>query len=398
MWEELNVTNAVPPRSALLSRRVIRATVRVVHAIVGVFICLVYAIPIPLAWGQPASAPRVVLVAAPSASLLAVRVGQELSTMGFEPVLESLESDSVDGLGALARSRHAAVAVRIETVESSVRVWVFERITGKTLTRELRASTDEGEANPALHHLAIHIVELLRASLLELELADAPRGDLPPSPELLEASQVLIVPKAAPASGVEAAAAPVPNAAPLDAAANNGASVVGALGIELGAAWLKGAGDIESYPALQAALQVFLARDLRLGLVGLLPLGSADHVSATGRSQNRVTWLGLEGAWQGLDGAWRPFVGLGLGAAVLETRGTASTTEFEGETNRAVTAGALVRAGLGVQLTKHLQMKPQATIGVQSRYFAIDYGDRASARWGPWWGALSLALAGDFAE
>lgn len=391
------MTKAVLLRPALVCRSVFHAAVRVVIAMGWVIICLVYVLLSPPAWGQAASPPRLVLVASPSARLLVARVGQELSTMGFEPVLESLDSVPVDSLGALARSTHAAVAVRIEMLESGVRVWVFDRATGKTLTREVRASA--AGTNPALHNLAIHVVELLRASLLELQLDGAPRGDLAPSPALLEASRIPVVRKPARAAGVEVVAAPTQSIGetPYESGSSD-VDAVGGLSIEFGAAWVKGVGDIESYPALQTALHVFLAREWRLGLVGFVPLNSAQHASTSGQSRNRVTWFGLEGYWQRADGSLRPFVGLGLGAAILETHGTANTIEFEGERNRALAPGALLRSGLGVSLTQHLQVKPHVTLGVQSHYFAIDYGAQASARWGPWWGVLSLALAGEFVE
>ncbi|HWO12025.1 MAG TPA: hypothetical protein VNN80_21170, partial [Polyangiaceae bacterium] len=184
------------------------------------------------------------LVVDGSTSLLAARIREELATMGFEPVIEAREASSVDELPAIARSGQAAVAVRLEIVENGVRVWVFDRTTGKTLTRELSPATESGDAS-----LALHVVELLRASLLELKLPDAPRGDQDATPALLQASGVPPTPAAdplpptAPAPVARAAPPPLSEAPPL----------VPIVALELGAAVVQASGDLEYYPALLAA-------------------------------------------------------------------------------------------------------------------------------------------------
>jgi len=339
------------------------------------------------AWAQPAASPRLVLVVDENTSRLAARIREELATMGFDPVLEAREASSVDELPAIARGGQAAVAARLEVIENGVRVWVFDRTTGKTLTRELSPATDSGDAS-----LALHVVELLRASLLELNLPDAPRGDQEATPALLQASGVPPTPEARPAPP----SAPVASAAPPPLPEAPPQTPIVAL--ELGAAVVQGSGDLEYYPALQAALQVFVSSDFRVGAVGWVPLSSADHVAAVGSSENHITLFGAEARWQPGNGTWQPFVCLGVGAAYLETRGTAAGAEFEGETNHALTPGAFLRTGLGVRLSRRLRLNPQLNLGVQPRYFSIDYADGTAAHWGPWWGVVSLTLEGDFVE
>lgn len=349
---------------------------------------------------EPREGPRLVIVVDANTSRLAARIREELATMGFDPVVEAREVSRVDEMPAIARGGQAAAVARLEVFERGVRVWVFDRATGKTLTRELSPPIQSGEAS-----LALHVVELLRASLLELELPDAPRGDLPPTPQLLEASGV---PAAEPSPPVPVnpavppveATAPPATAPPATAppAAPQASDPVPVIGVELGAALIKGSGDLEQYPAMLMAVQVFLSAEFRLGPVGWIPVSDANHVAASGSSENRITLFGVEALWQPSRGVWRPFVSLGFAAAYLETRGDANTAEFEGETNRAITPGALLRGGLGVRLSRHWRLSPQATLGVQPRYFSIDYAEGTSARWGPWWGAVSLTAQGDFEE
>lgn len=340
------------------------------------------------------------LVVDGSTSRLATRIREELATMGFDPVLEAREASSVDELPVIARTGEAAVAARLEVVENGLRVWVFDRATGKTLSRELWPATERGEAS-----LALHIVELLRASLLELKLPNAPRGDQEPTQALLEVSGVPPgasgIPPAAPASAPVASAAPVPAPAATDAAAASlpeAPTQVPLVALELGAAVVQASGDLDYYPALLAAVQIFVSSDFRLGPVGWVPLRGMDHVAAIGSSDNRMTLFGGEARWQPGHSTWRPFVCLGLGAAYLKTRGAAASAEFEGETNHAITPGAFLRTGLGVRLSRRLRLNPQLNLGVQSRYFSIDYADGSAAHWGPWWGVVSLTLEGDFVE
>jgi len=349
------------------------------------------------AWAQPSEGPRLVLVADASTSRVAARIREELATMGFDPVLEVREVSSVDELPAITRDGQAAATARLEVFETGVRVWVFDRATGKTLTRELSPDNHGGDAS-----LALHVVELLRASLLELKLPDSPRGDLAPTPALLEATGV--PPTAEAPSPPPSASAPAPSAAPTQPVEAAPTPLVPPghpiplLALELGAALVAGKGDLEQHLALLAAVQIFVSSDFRLGPVGWIPLSSADHVAETGSSKNRITLFGVEARWQPGSGLWRPFVCLGLGAAYLETQGAADSAEFEGEANSAITPGALLRAGFGLRLSRGLRLSPQANLGLQARYFSVDYAASASARWGPWWGSASLTLEADFVE
>ena len=117
-----------------------------------------------------------------------VRLRGELSSAGFgSEIVEGPAAPSAgtpagpDGTQAwnaaveqLAARRGAAAVVAIigDTVPDSVEIWVVDDGTGKALVRRVRL---EPTAPRSAHTLAIRAIELLRSTLLEIELARAAR-------------------------------------------------------------------------------------------------------------------------------------------------------------------------------------------------------------------------------
>jgi hypothetical protein len=122
-----------------------------------------------------ADAAKILLAHGVGEAKAAARVRAELEALGFSVS----EQDVPDGPAALAdaaRKSGAVAAVRVTPSERGVEVWIVDRVTGKTLLREVvrPASGSHDDA------VAVRAVELLRASLLELDVAVPPRGELPP--------------------------------------------------------------------------------------------------------------------------------------------------------------------------------------------------------------------------
>src|SRR5262249_27000792 len=85
-----------------------------------------------------------------------------------------------------ARNVGAVAAIRLVPSGAGVEVWVTDRVTGKTIVRDL--ATPSGDA------VALGAVELLRASFMELH-ADVPhRGEVAPTPQV----KALALPEAPP--------------------------------------------------------------------------------------------------------------------------------------------------------------------------------------------------------
>jgi hypothetical protein len=128
-----------------------------------------------LLWAADVSAASVVLVEPPEPSAAMaealVRVRGELISEGFQvELLDGIkDGESRAWLEQLARSRKAdaVVAVLGDDAPDSVEVWIIDRVTEKSVVRRIpfRPQTDQAPKT-----LAIHTLELLRASFLEIAL------------------------------------------------------------------------------------------------------------------------------------------------------------------------------------------------------------------------------------
>lgn len=115
------------------------------------------------------SSPTVAIAVDAPTDAVAVRLRAELRELGFAVALVQApeEAPSRELLEATARDRGAVAAFRIVRSRSGVEVWIFDRLTGKTLLREVIVD-DEPDPAARAALIATRAVELLRASLLEL--------------------------------------------------------------------------------------------------------------------------------------------------------------------------------------------------------------------------------------
>lgn len=119
------------------------------------------------------------------------RLRAELELQDFEVRLfEGLEAPRhPEGLEleAQRQSAFAAIALRRDVSGTAATIWIVDRVTGKTTLRKL--SIDGSRDGPTL--LAIRAVDLLRASLVELDAGARPPADVlgvehsPPPPEVV---------------------------------------------------------------------------------------------------------------------------------------------------------------------------------------------------------------------
>lgn len=130
-----------------------------------------------------ATRPKVVIVR-PAGRMpveASMRIEGELTAAGFQTsvVVRDGEFDARSEVESAAREHAADAALSIVDVEKQrvVDVWVADRVTGKTLVRRLQVSSTEDQASKAM---ALQIVELLRASFLELLLEPSPDTASPP--------------------------------------------------------------------------------------------------------------------------------------------------------------------------------------------------------------------------
>ena len=203
----------------------------------------------------------ILLVVDERAGALATRVAAELEALGFSVRSQTREPRPAE-LATEARRAGAFAAIGIgPTAEGTVEITVLDRVTGKTLRREVlgRSLTD-----PTTRELvALRASELLRASLMEIEAPHPPRGELPPTPIV---ARVAVAP--------ETIRRPDRRLR---------------LGAESGVLVAPG---LSATPLLQAALGVRVVERLELGATLGSQLTASGRVFDEGRIEATARWLG----------------------------------------------------------------------------------------------------------
>lgn len=286
----------------------------------------------------------ILLVVDERAQALATRVAAELESLGFSVVSETREPRAPE-LSVEARAAQAFAAIAIgPTAAGNVEITVLDRVTGKTLRRELLGRS---LSDPTTRELvALRASELLRASLMEIEAPHPPRGDVPASPHL---ERVATAPETvrrperrlrlATESGI--LLAPGLSAAPLlqasvgiqvherlELALTLGSQLTPASRsfdagrIETTARWLELGPRFFLLPRRDAG-RVALGLDLQFSLVSLSASGFADDASHLG--QSRRVWstaatAGIDSKIRLFKQLWwtlRPSVGFALSEVLL---------------------------------------------------------------------------------
>ncbi len=157
-----------------------------------------FAVLVSLCCATPAIAVgpvRVVLLTRPGTLVeTVIRLKAELKTAGFEVLEDSIQTEpEPSGLAELALTHQAAAVIALDRHGSDrgVRVWVEDRLTGKTLSRTIGAEA----ATPSL--LALRAIDLLQASFLELKVRPPPEPLAAPVQGLLPVEHPEVPPQPA---------------------------------------------------------------------------------------------------------------------------------------------------------------------------------------------------------
>jgi len=141
------------------------------------FVCILWSFAASTA--RASDPPKILLMQSPNAqSQLALRLHAEFTNLGIAvvEVPDDAGADAARSLNDAATREHAFAAIRVVTDAGGVTVWVADRLTDKILVRSLPAS----RADVGGEVVALEVVELLRASLLELNLPAPSRQPSPP--------------------------------------------------------------------------------------------------------------------------------------------------------------------------------------------------------------------------
>ena len=230
------------------------------------------------------------------------RTMAELRAVGFEVVLVSLDDDDEEvarqRLQGLARANEALAAVHLwrASAGGEAEIWLVDRVTGKTSIRHVDVSdATPGEADEIL---AVRVVELLRASLLDIDEPTV-HGEVKPSPALER-----FVPARPPA--------PTPRLFAPRFGVRGGFSVAGTPG---------GLGAMAG-PSLGAMVAFGPRRRLSLDLDAYATAVQARVVSDAGDARVGVAMARFHFiGWPRADKRVSPGIGAGIGMLVGWTRG-----------------------------------------------------------------------------
>ena len=250
-----------------------------------------------------AQAPRVLLIrprgAAREVKVALVRVEGELAADGFEVVPIEAEPGA-SSASSLSQAESAAgpttVGLFLNAEGTNAELWVVDKLTDKTVVRHLTTAEQSENALPEV--LAVRVVELLRASLLEL-MVERKRVAARPAPRGAERAR-------------EWAARPVRGARPRWA-------------VEAGIAAIWSPGQVEA--AFESLVRGrFAVTDpwhVRASFIGL---GTHPEVSGVGGRAAIEQWAGLvETLFSPLNGAaLQPTCSLGAGVFHTSVNGEAS--------------------------------------------------------------------------
>jgi hypothetical protein len=323
-----------------------------------------------IAVAQTAPSLVVVLTSEPS-SQAARRLARDLESLGLDVLVLRATPENSSGRASLeksARSVGAIAAVRLVTSGQGTEVWVADRITGKTVIRELVGST-EADARP--DDVALGAIELLRASLMELHSPSSPRGEA----ELTNEVRALAYPGAEkPKPKVEAPPAPA-------------FSLSGGPSLDLG---LDGVG-----PSLHSQWAAWLALGQRFGArafasLSLLP-GRHEVPEGTVEVASNVLGLGPTFDLTRQDAPLVPTLGIGAVAARVETIGRARPP-FASTSDSNWFAGGYAQLGLGWRVTPALRLRLDASVLALATRPTIEVNNRILGKWGAPAGLAALGI------
>ncbi|HSU42329.1 MAG TPA: hypothetical protein VLJ38_22260 [Polyangiaceae bacterium] len=268
----------------------------------------------------------------PGSEPLTVRLREEIESLGLE-VMVVADGDPAEPLESRARVAGAVAAIRITRRGSgSVDMTIVDRATGKTVSRHLPIATGSDPASSEL--VATRTVELLRASLMELEAPHPARGDVPATPE------------------VRALAAPVgePRVTTLAVAAGPALVTSPALGV-----------SVDVWVAVLLRTQSGFGATARLvvpGTGGGLDIAEG-HVSA------RAWQYRLGAVFEGprLTRSLSPHFEAGATLVTLTTAG-AATAPFRGVEQHSLTWGPWIAAGLRYEFVPRVSLVVTAELAL----------------------------------
>jgi hypothetical protein len=300
----------------------------------------------PAAPAEMASGATVLVLGAED-SPVTVRLRDEIEALGLRVVTVDGRDVSPADLAALARTEGAAVAVSTTETPGGVELWLVDRVTGKTLLREVLArDLSHGDSDSVI---ALRAVELLRASLLELELDHPPRGEVTATHDFLET----LGPRA-PHAAREVRRTPSTGEHTQRREADGSALLAG-----VGASVLTHLGQVATVPGVTANALWQPTRRVAVGLWGTVPLGSSSVSADEGSAEiwSSAFGTGFRVAPLSPGGILEPSLGLGASALFLRVEGVEARANLVTDAEQLVAAGPHAEIGCAVRVVHGLTLR-----------------------------------------
>lgn len=302
-------------------------------------------------------APRIVLVTDERGTRVAAMLRSELKALGMDVVEQAQPANEVlpRDLTAAARNGGAIAAFRVLVAPSAVEVWIADRVTGKVVLREVLPQGVGSTVEDSV--VVLRAVELLRASLAEVEAPHPPRGELaaPPGSERITG---------------------FPDSAER-------------FSLTLAPAGLFSPGGAGGSAALLAAFGWRASRWWSLGLLGGASLTAAKVVSPEGTVAIWSRWLGLELAVAtppgSASGRWRVRVGVGGALVATDLRGhlaPSSAGLYRTSENVLLSPALTLSTGLSYRLSRNLRLGATLCAAAPWRSPTIVIAGRDAATYG----------------
>lgn len=293
-----------------------------------------------------AHAATILLVTDGDTEVVMKRIRAELEAAGFS-VVTSPPSEGVEHRSALldeARRRSAMAALRVKSDGAGVELWVVDRVTGKTVLRDVPQAEDDAV-------LATKATELLRASLLEVKTPGFTTSEVPP-PKQLESFVPPLVDAPGPVGGIVSGFVSAPFLG------KGGMFVLMGLGVHVPV-------GNHLQPGLRFALSVTRPE--------------LSEPEGTSRQSYAYALADLDYHPLGVSSPWSPVLGFSVGGSVLTTSGNA-IAPYTSNSDSVVSSLGTVRGGLRLHIYSQVSLQADCSALAMIPTPNIRYSERSVAK------------------
>ncbi len=304
--------------------------------------CLVFAVSVSTAPSFGASEDRIVVVTEKTDTPIILTLTAELETVGLKPVVvtEHVETLSATALKAIAKKEGAIAAIRIAPAQDVIEVWLADRVTGKIVFREVVTAGEEADGL-----VAVRVMELLRASLLELQANHTAPGEVEAGPTVREIAESSL-----------ASAQPTP--------VNESTNTARHVSLLLGPGGDFGTLDAPPMMHLFIGVEIQLKGPLALGVLGTVPLIPLRAKDELGSADARGALIGADLRLLLGDANDRFVPMLGAGASVLFFHVVGSAAEgYESAEDLVVSAVPHIALGISIAATDAVRVRADCLLG-----------------------------------